>query len=206
MGTKQLALIVTVLVLAIAAYLVLRPLGDGDSDPGQPPPTGQDGTPVPALVEADEAGRHLRARPPHRRADPAGDRRAGAQGAVEGDFTAPTQPISGLTFMPEPLARKDMWGITLFDQLACRIHFHQPHYEGRYTPPSTRGSIVYPGNFGTFNWGGVAVDPVRQVVFAIRSTLPSLVGWCRAPTTRPATSRKAASRASTRISARRSPS
>ena len=38
MGTKQLALIVAVLVLAIAAYLVLRPLGDGDSDPGQPPP------------------------------------------------------------------------------------------------------------------------------------------------------------------------
>jgi uncharacterized membrane protein YfcA len=38
MGTKQLAWIVAVLVLAIAAYLVLRPLGDGDSDPGQAPP------------------------------------------------------------------------------------------------------------------------------------------------------------------------
>ena len=56
MGTKQLALIVTVLVLAIAAYLVLRPLGDGDSDPGQPPPTGQDGTPVPALVGPTKQG------------------------------------------------------------------------------------------------------------------------------------------------------
>jgi quinoprotein glucose dehydrogenase len=29
-----------------------------------------------------------------------------------------------------------------------------------------KGSIIYPGNFGTFNWGGVAVDPMRQVVFA----------------------------------------
>ncbi len=38
MGTKLLAWIVAVLVLAIAAYLVMRPLGDGDSDPGQPPP------------------------------------------------------------------------------------------------------------------------------------------------------------------------
>ena len=56
MGTKQLALIVAVLVLAIAAYLVLRPLGDGDSDPGQPPPTGQDGTPVPALVGPTKQG------------------------------------------------------------------------------------------------------------------------------------------------------
>ncbi|HEX2019490.1 MAG TPA: membrane-bound PQQ-dependent dehydrogenase, glucose/quinate/shikimate family, partial [Aurantimonas sp.] len=27
------------------------------------------------------------------------------------------------------------------------------------------GSLVYPGNFGVFNWGSVAVDPVRQVMF-----------------------------------------
>ena len=40
-------------------------------------------------------------------------------------------------------------------------------YEGRNTPPSLKGSIIYPGNFGTFNWGGVAVDPERQIVFAI---------------------------------------
>jgi quinoprotein glucose dehydrogenase len=58
-----------------------------------------------------------------------------------------------------------MWGATLLDQLYCRIRFRSLNYEGRYTPPSTRGSIVYPGNFGTFNWGGVAVDPVRQIVF-----------------------------------------
>ena len=40
-------------------------------------------------------------------------------------------------------------------------------YKGRYTPPSLKGSIIYPGNFGTFNWGGVAIDPERQVVFAM---------------------------------------
>jgi quinoprotein glucose dehydrogenase len=58
-----------------------------------------------------------------------------------------------------------MWGATLFDQLACRIAFHRLRYEGRFTPPSTQGSLVYPGNFGVFNWGGVAVDPVRQMAF-----------------------------------------
>jgi quinoprotein glucose dehydrogenase len=58
-----------------------------------------------------------------------------------------------------------MWGATLFDQMACRIAFHRLRYEGRYTPPSTRGSLVYPGNFGVFNWGGIAVDPQRQVAF-----------------------------------------
>ena len=58
-----------------------------------------------------------------------------------------------------------MWGVTLFDQLACRITFHRLQYEGRFTPPSLGGSLIYPGNFGVFNWGRIAVDPRRQVAF-----------------------------------------
>ncbi|TIR45104.1 MAG: membrane-bound PQQ-dependent dehydrogenase, glucose/quinate/shikimate family, partial [Mesorhizobium sp.] len=84
-------------------------------------------------------------------------------GAIEGDHTSPTQPSSDLSFNPEPLTGADMWGITMFDQLACRIELKTLRYEGRYTPPSLQGTLVYPGNFGVFNWGGVAVDPVRQV-------------------------------------------
>ena len=88
------------------------------------------------------------------------------QGAAAGDFTAPTQPVSALSFDPPPLTGASMWGATMFDQLACRIQFHQLRYEGRYTPPSTQGTLVYPGNFGVFNWGSVAVDPELQAVFA----------------------------------------
>lgn len=64
-----------------------------------------------------------------------------------------------------------MWGVSLFDQLACRIDFHRYRYEGRYTPPSLEGTIVYPGNFGTFNWGSVAVDPERQIMFGMPTYL-----------------------------------
>ncbi|NIZ03324.1 glucose/quinate/shikimate family membrane-bound PQQ-dependent dehydrogenase [Thalassospira lucentensis] len=92
-------------------------------------------------------------------------------GAIPEDHTSPTQPVSDLTFMPDPLTEKDMWGMTLFDQLACRIAFHQLKYEGRYTPPSLQGSLIYPGNFGTFNWGSVAVDPERQVMFGMPTYL-----------------------------------
>ncbi len=90
---------------------------------------------------------------------------AAPQGAAEGDRTAPTQPKSALSFNPPPLTGRDMWGATMFDQLYCRIAFHRLRYEGRFTPPSTQGTLVYPGNFGVFNWGGVAVDPVRQMAF-----------------------------------------
>ncbi|MEF7615721.1 glucose/quinate/shikimate family membrane-bound PQQ-dependent dehydrogenase [Aquincola sp. MAHUQ-54] len=92
--------------------------------------------------------------------------RPAPQGAVAGDRTAPTQPVSAISFDPPPLRERDMWGATMFDQLACRIAFRQLRYEGRYTPPSLEGTLVYPGNFGVFNWGGVAVDPVRQMMFA----------------------------------------
>lgn len=92
-------------------------------------------------------------------------------GAIPEDFTAPTQPVSGLTFMPDPLTEKNMWGVTMFDQLKCRIDFLSMKYEGRYTPPSLEGTIVYPGNFGTFNWGSVAVDPERQIMFGMPTYL-----------------------------------
>ncbi|CDX38862.1 glucose dehydrogenase [Mesorhizobium sp. ORS 3359] len=92
-------------------------------------------------------------------------------GAIEGDHASPTQPASDLSFNPKPLTGADMWGITLFDQLACRIELKKLRYEGRYTPPSLQGSLIYPGNFGVFNWGGVAVDPVRQVMFGMPTYL-----------------------------------
>ena len=92
---------------------------------------------------------------------------------------------SALSFDPPPLTGRDMWGATMFDQLACRIAFHRLRYEGRFTPPSTQGSLIYPGNFGVFNWGGVAVDPQRQIAFTTPD-LPRLrvARWCRARTTR----------------------
>ncbi|MBB4184965.1 quinoprotein glucose dehydrogenase [Sinorhizobium terangae] len=133
--------------------------------------TKEDGTVVPALVGATKQGDLYVL-----------DRRSGEPvipveevaapgGAIPEDFSAPTQPVSGLTFMPPPLEERDMWGISMFDQLACRIAFRSLKYEGRYTPPSLEGTLVYPGNFGTFNWGSVAVDPERQVLFGMPTYL-----------------------------------
>lgn len=83
---------------------------------------------------------------------------------LPGETAAARQPHSALSFMPAPLQGKDMWGATPFDQLICRIQFRSMRYEGPYTPPSTERVLVYPGNLGVFNWGSVAVDPVRQVL------------------------------------------
>ncbi|MDQ7776912.1 MAG: glucose/quinate/shikimate family membrane-bound PQQ-dependent dehydrogenase [Paracoccus aminovorans] len=92
-------------------------------------------------------------------------------GTIPEDFSAPTQPVSALSFQPPRLREEDMWGMTVFDQAMCRIAFNRLNYDGRYTPPSLNGTIVYPGNFGVFNWGSVAVDPERQVMFGMPTWL-----------------------------------
>lgn len=83
-----------------------------------------------------------------------------AQTDVAEEWTARTQPFS--TGMPQfdrgILSEADMWGITPFDQLACRLAFHRMRYEGPLTPPSVRGSLLNPGVGGGMNWGSVAVD------------------------------------------------
>jgi len=88
-------------------------------------------------------------------------------GPPPGDFVSPSQPYSKLSLMPrEPVREADMWGATMLDQLACRIAFRQMRYEGPYTPPSLKGTLVYPGNFGVMDWGGMAIDPLRGIAFA----------------------------------------
>jgi quinoprotein glucose dehydrogenase len=93
------------------------------------------------------------------------EERAVPQGPVAGEHLSATQPFS--TGMPSlvgsALREADLWGITPFDQLWCRIRFHQMRYEGMYTPPSEAGSISYPGHFGGMNWGGASVDSERQI-------------------------------------------
>ena len=87
--------------------------------------------------------------------------------AAAGDRASPTQPFSSVSLMPtKHVTGADMWGATMFDQLACRIKFAGLRYEGPFTPPSTKGSLVFPGNFGVMDWGGMAIDPVRMIAFA----------------------------------------
>jgi quinoprotein glucose dehydrogenase len=95
------------------------------------------------------------------------------QGAAPGDHVAPTQPFSQLTFRPsKKLTDADMWGATMFDQLVCRVMFHRLRYEGTFTPPSLQGTLVFPGNLGMFEWGGIAVDTDRQIAVANPIALP----------------------------------
>jgi len=95
------------------------------------------------------------------------------QGAAKGDHVSPTQPYSELTYRPKKnLTGADMWGATIYDQLICRVMFHQLRYEGPFTPPSEQGTLVFPGNLGMFEWGGISVDTDRQIAVTNPMALP----------------------------------
>ncbi len=89
------------------------------------------------------------------------------QGGVEPERLSPTQPfvVDFPNVLKPDLQEKNMWGMTPLDQLWCRIQFRQASYEGIYTPPSAdRNWIQFPGYNGGSDWGGVAIDPVRNIM------------------------------------------
>ncbi|MDX1734814.1 MAG: PQQ-binding-like beta-propeller repeat protein [Halioglobus sp.] len=89
------------------------------------------------------------------------------QTLVPGEVTAKTQPFP--TF-PEPLhplglTADDAWGFTPLDRNACREKILDASNEGMYTPPALgKYTIQFPGVAGGQNWGGVAHDPVNNLL------------------------------------------
>ncbi len=92
-----------------------------------------------------------------------------------GERLSPTQPFPT---HPGPLAPTELrpdqaHGFTPIDRGNCEEQLTRIRNEGIFTPPSTRGSIVIPGNAGGPNWGGISLDPETGVAF---------VNMMRAPT------------------------
>lgn len=97
---------------------------------------------------------------------------------VPGEHASPTQP------MPEPslrLARMtpvtpaDAWGPTPGERRDCEAQIAKLRSDGIFTPPSVRGAIALPGWAGGVNWGGIAIDPQRQLAILPVTDLPMQV-------------------------------
>ena len=79
---------------------------------------------------------------------------------VVGEDASPTQPFPAAI---EPLAPTKFtpFGVTEADRKWCAEQVSGLRNEGIYTPPSVKGTLVFPGNVGGVAWGGPAYDPVR---------------------------------------------
>ncbi len=120
----------------------------------------KDGKTIPALVQSGKTGflfvLDRRTGEPiypiEERPVPASD--------VPGEEAAPTQPYART---PEPTVADTWPGVsTLADVLSlgyCSRKAAGLRYDGRFTPPSLEGSLIYPASPGGVEWGGGAVDP-----------------------------------------------
>lgn len=86
---------------------------------------------------------------------------------VEGESAFPTQPFpaSGV-FTEQRFVPRAGW---------CADQFHTLRYDGLFTPPSTGGTLVFPGNVGGANWGGGTYDSARGLVFVAANRLATAV-------------------------------
>lgn len=96
---------------------------------------------------------------------------------VPGEIAHATQPFPVL---PPPLHPHDF----NFDRLPgdeteraeCRKQIEALRYEGIFTPPSLKGTLVFPGYVGGVNWGSAAADEQRGLMV---TNVNQLAFWVR---------------------------
>jgi quinoprotein glucose dehydrogenase len=134
----------------------------------------RDGRAVPALVQATKMGfLFVLERETGRPLFPVEERPVPRSGAP-GDAVSPTQPfpVKPPPLVPTTLGPDDAWGMTPWDRRSCRRAIESLRFEGMYTVANEEWTLMYPGNMGGSNWGGVAFDPERQLVIANTSDVP----------------------------------
>jgi quinoprotein glucose dehydrogenase len=96
---------------------------------------------------------------------------------IPGEEAARTQPFTAVTppLSPHRFVVDQIWGVSDDDRAACRAVIETLRNEGIFTPPDTKGTLVLPSNVGGAHWGGVAVDPERQIAVVPVNRLAAMV-------------------------------
>jgi quinoprotein glucose dehydrogenase len=135
----------------------------------------KDGQTIPALIQATKQGflfvfnRNTGepVYPIEERPYPASD--------VPGEVAAKTQPYLPV---PEPVIADHMPPVSkLADFVSfgeCSRWKARIRDEGRYTPPSIRGSISWPATLGGVEWGGGALDPTTNTYVVNSNVVPQI--------------------------------
>ncbi|MBI3650772.1 MAG: pyrroloquinoline quinone-dependent dehydrogenase [Acidobacteria bacterium] len=96
---------------------------------------------------------------------------------IPGEESSPTQPFPVLPppIAPNKLSPDEAWGLTDKDRDWCRERIQSLRSEGIFTPPSFAGTIMFPGNIGGTNWGGMAWDAKRNLLITATNRLAIVV-------------------------------
>ena len=107
--------------------------------------------------------------PVEERAVPASD--------VTGESASPKQPFpTGIEpLVPSGLTKEMAYGMDEASKTWCADQIGELRSDGIFTPPSLKGSLVFPGNIGGVAWGGPAYDPSRGWMIVNTNRLATVV-------------------------------
>ena len=148
--------------------------------PSQPVlfPLKRDGVEIPALAQSTKPGHiFILNRETGEPLFPVEERPVSQLGALPGERYSPTQPFPAnpAFIVRRDLKREDVWGFTPWDKHKCLEQFDSANWDGVFTPMSTRGTIQFPSFMGATNWGGVAIDPVNNIMVVNTTHVPAIV-------------------------------
>ena len=95
---------------------------------------------------------------------------------IPGEEAWPTQPFP---LKPKPFARQwmteeDLTHYSDAGRDSIVKKFHSMRYEGLFTPPDLKGTLMLPGTRGGAEWGGAAYDPTTSVLFVKSNDSPEI--------------------------------
>lgn len=89
---------------------------------------------------------------------------------MPGEQAWPTQPFptSPKPFVRQIMTAEDLSNFSPEDNTSLREQFDSLRYEGMFTPPALKGTVMIPGTRGGAQWGGAAFDTETNIMY-IRS-------------------------------------
>lgn len=96
------------------------------------------------------------------------------QSDVRGEASVTTQPVPTA---PPPLHPETVrpWDHSPSHREFCAALLDGVRYDGMFTPPSLEGTLLFPGNGGGTNWGGMAVHAGDDVAVLAQNRMPTVV-------------------------------
>jgi len=95
---------------------------------------------------------------------------------VPGEEAWPTQPfpLKPLPYARQYMTQEDLSNFSAVAHDSLVKKFSALRYEGLFTPPDLKGTLMIPGTRGGSNWGGAAFDPASSVLYVKSSDSPEI--------------------------------
>ena len=84
----------------------------------------------------------------------------------------PADPAASRAFARQQLTEADLTDRTPDAHAAVLARFQRVRSGGQFVPPSTQGTVIFPGFDGGAEWGGSAFDPDSHLLYVNANEMP----------------------------------